>query len=358
MIDEKILALLVKSRLFNPVTSDYAIYVKVNQLEKFRFWLSSCFPYGNDPDRKHDQLSCFKYKLIDFLKHYLISWVNLIEQDSKNKAFHWIGYSALLADFFTSFDAKKYFDQVASGNKTVIIHIPPNSSQLTIRRMGDILAFNVSKLGSESTEHISGARAVKALCRAEDSSNNQGVYELVRDVQVSFQLPYEYTENGGTETDVEFTSINVMLKTTLPYVTWYFDPPTLVESYRDMGKDGVLVGEYFGLNVRARLVHNDTKGKDDITDERFSYGPRAKIWRQGNVVPLSNTKYRFLEGENLHLILTLTSSLPHSEYDQADVLLKARREQFLLANGGIILCTQLCSMMLNAYQAQSIKLGN
>jgi len=357
MIDEKLLALLVKSRLFKPA-SDYAIDVKVNQLEKFQFWLPGCFPYGNDPDRKADQISCFEDGLKNFLKRYLQSWVNLLEQDPKNKSFHWIKYSTSLADFFSSFDAKKYFDQVASGKNTVTIHVTPNSSQLLIRRMGDILAFGVSKIGSEATEHVTGVRAVEVLCRTDDPHNNQGVYELVSDIQVSFQLPQKSTENGGMEGDVDFESISCMLKTTLPYVAWDFIPSVIVESYEEMDKDGIQIGEYFGLRINARLIHDGAKGKDDITDERFSYGPRAKIWRQGNVVQLSDTKYRFLEGENLLLVLTLKSSLPCSEYDEADALLKAHREQFLIASGGIILSTQLCSMMLNAYETQSIKLGN
>lgn len=357
-MDKKLLALLEKSQLFSAPNRTSFAKASVQQVEGFDFWLPNCF-YFEKKDPKNEQVSNFEYELKKFLHRYLDAWVKLVEHDPRNP-FNWHKYSSITIDFFSNFNGADYFDLVVNGDKTVPVAVPPNNSQLLIRRMGDILAFNVS-VQSSKDDHVTGRKAIEALCRAEDCSNNHGVhgvYELVQGVKVSLPLLGERTENGGSEMKVTFKSMEASLRMFLPAVTWSFKPDKLVDSYEKIDHQGTTIGEYFGFLIFARLIHYGSKGREDVVDDEFSYSSRARIWRKGNVERINEWEYVFREGENLFLVLSLEGSLSQTIYKKIDTFLKIHREQFILANAGAIFSAGLCSMMLDAYQRGSIELGN
>jgi len=289
------------------------------------------------------------------LRKYLDAWVKHIENPPE-KPFNWHNYSSSLSKFFSSFDEKKYYKEVSKEKKEATIFVQPNNSTITIRRIGDILAFNIPT--SSGKDHASGIRAIESLCRADDPCNNQGVYELVQNIKISFLLPKKQTENGGMEREIDFSDINQLLEKTMSGVNWQIDSSAIISSYLEIDEDGTKIGDYFGLQVSGSLNHGKTEEKNDITNEGYCYKSRAKTWRKGNIEKINETRYCFAEGENLYFTLTIKSSLPYSQFEDTDISLKAHREQFILANAGAIMYTQLCSMMLDEDQKQSIKNGN
>ncbi len=355
-MDKKLLALLEKSQLFSAPNRTSFSEASVQQVEEFNFWLPNCF-YSEKKDPKDVQVLNFERELKRFFHRYLDAWVNLVESDSKNP-FKWKEYSSALVEFFLKFDGREYFDLVVGGDITVFVPITPNNSQLSIRRIGDILAFNVSRIQSPMDDHKTGRKAVEFLCRAEDRGNNHGVYELIQGVRVSLPLLGERTENGGSEKKVNFKSMETKLRRFLPAMTWNFRSSELVDSYKRIDREGMTIGEYFGLRISARLVHCEAKGKEDVVDDRFQYSSRARIWRDGNVERVNEWKYIFKEGEDIFLVLSLEGSFPQAIYKKIDTSLRIHREQFILANAGVIFSAGLCSMMLDAYQRHSIELGN
>lgn len=359
-MDEKLLALLKKSNLFKSSGEGSDVQVNVNSLKEFRFWLPNFFLFSSDLE--DDQKLLFNNRLKGFFVKFLDSWVNFVEFDPK-KPFDWPTYSTSVANFFSNFDCDKFFKQLISGKKTTEIPVPPNNSKFLFHRMGDILAFDIEYISSKEKKHVTAIKAIEALCRKNDPCNNQGIYELIHEVKVSFGLPKKPNKTGSEYREIDFSVIADMLKKSLPYIEWNFIPDKLVDSYQKVFQYSEMelvsiIGNYFGLSIHARLFHSLAETENDIMSDNFRNPSQTAIWRQGNVTKNSDTTYLFKRGSDLSLELSLRSSLPTSSFIDVDTSFLAHREQFIIANAGAIFSTVICSMILDSYQKRSITFGN
>lgn len=356
-MEPKMIDLLEKGNLFFGGGDIFRGKIEILPMEKFRFFLPNCFwTAEKDPER------CFAPQLRSFIRRYLEAWLGIVEVDPQ-KPFDWKKYNTASIDcfLFLTKNVVNFYNQVVSGEETVIVPIFANNSQLLIRRMGDILVFNVSHYSSPEKEHVTGIRAVESLCRAHDPNSNQGVYELIQSINISFLLPKECTENGGNERRIDFESVGNMLQVASPDVEWDFNPESLINAYLKMEKEGVVIGRYFNLNIRGHLLHGDSvDDRNNIKSSNYPYESDAKVWRSGNVSEISKAEYLFRVADDIRIVLSIESSLPRSVYssNSVNIELAAHREQFILATAGSIFIAQISAKLAHMNRKRSIELGN
>lgn len=355
-MDENLLALLEKSWLFSIPHPDLYAQVEINPLEGFPFWMPGHFlnPERNSFD---EQSKHFLYHLKSFLKTYLEKWTDITENDT-SRPLIWKDFCAKSVSFFEGLDGEEIFHQLSeSGKNTVVLDIHPNSSQITIRRLGDILALSAPCMKSCDKHHVSGRQAIELLLRDGRHPHDVYVFNLWRHVRVSLMLSGSRTENGNNEKDIDLEQMFEMIDKAMPYANWNVNLSALIESYKTISREWVTIGEYFNLPIKARLIHKNSRGKEDITSEEFAYSDRAQTWRIGNIHYLKESKCRFREAADLYLVLSLESSLPVSSYDKVDPDGKFHDEQRLLYNAGTIFSTSLGNMMLNESIRRDIELN-
>lgn len=350
MIDAKVLELFEKSRILQLSRGDFNTNVSVNSMYEYSFSLPSCFLKSRADRDIDEEYLYFERRIVSFINRYLQCWLEQI-QSNKDEAikWNWIEYFNVQAEYFYKFSLKEQYKNLSVRNRTIDIHVSPNQSVLRMCRFGDILVFNVTKEESSYTKHVSGTKAVLSLCRAHDPNSNQGVYELIHNIQTSFSLPKKITGNRH-DNNIDFNYIGCLLSSAAPYVDWNFIPSNIIKSYVEDIEEGIIVGKYFDLPIYAKIVHVGQNSSNPTSD---------KIWRRGNVTNVSDSIYQFKVLDNLQLTITIQSSLPYiycgGDYEGTQ---KTHREQFILLKAGTILATQLCSMIQNLCMINSIANGN
>lgn len=324
-MDEKLLALLEKSRIFSPYSHAPKAKVSIEELDEYRFFICNCF--GSDGQS-------FKMNIRELLSRYIKSWAEILDEDPK-KEFNWKEYSQNVFGFFDHFDWEAIYKTIEPGKSTFTFDIKANKSRIQIRRFGNILAFNLLKNGD--SEHKTGLNALKALCRAEDPGNNQGIYELIHRVNVSFSMPCQ--DKGSQKYLFDFDQIFEQLKVALPKAEWSLDASQLIENYLNDERGYPLeIGNLLGFKIYAALIHEE-KGPANS-----DYREGVRIWRKGNVRHVKNGKYHFEYASDVAMLLTIKSSLPDRFVTNPDLDAKFHGEQFRLAEVAAIFIAQLCSM--------------
>jgi len=316
-MEEKLLALLEKSRIFSPHSHSHKAKVSIEELDDYRFFICNCF--GGDELR-------FGFAVKELLSRYIKSWAEILDKNPKNE-FNWKEYSQNVFGFFDHFDWDAIYKTIEPGKSTFTFDIKTNKSQIQIKRFGDILAFNLLKNGDN--EHKTGFNALKALCRAENPGNNQGIYELIHKVNVSLSMPCQDT--GSNKYLFDFDQIFEQLKMALPETEWSFDANQLIENYINNECRPITVGDFLGFKIYAALVHEE-------------YRDSARIWRKGNVQHVKNSKYHFEYAADVVMLLTIKSSLPESFMINSDLDSEFHSEQFRLAEVAAIFVLRLCSI--------------
>ena len=347
-MEENLLALLEKSNLFsfnglNPFKAE----VEIRGMRDFKFFLCNCFS-----ERNLDDSSYLKGTMTVFLKHYLENWTKIMEEKPGTDLDWWKDYSKKTFGFLESFDWKDIFNRVKSGREIVDLIIKPNNSEIVIKRFGNILVFNVLNLGNKQKKHLSGLRAVKSLCRAEDASNNQGVYEIIHEIQICLSIPMKRGQQN--ECTFDFDSFFTLIEKASPWAGWNLNSKQLVDYYTRKKRGNLIVGQFFGFNVSAELIHDEKKenilenSEDEITT----------VWRRGNVGHVEKATYKFIYGKDIFLKLILGSSLPNSLFKDADEECDFHREQFKIAEVGAIFCAQLCALQLSKFREYRVSIGD
>jgi len=328
-MDEKVLALLEKSRIFSPFSRAPKARVLIEELDDYRFFICHCFGSNGDS---------FRVNIRELLSRYIGAWAKILDEDPK-KEFNWKQYSQNVFGFFDDFDWDAIYKTIESGKNTFTFDIKANKSQIQIKRFGNILAFDILKNGEN--EHRTGLNALKALCRAEDPGNNQGIYELIHKISVSISMAGQ--DSGSHKYIFDLTQVFEQLKVALSKAAWSFDEKQLIENYLNKDHDYV-VGEIFGFRIYAALIHEEKgPGNSDFTQS-------ARIWRNGNVKHIKEGEYQFEHGSDILLKLTIKSSLPDSFMDYPEPDTKFHSEQFRLAEVAAIFIVQLCAMQAMRYR--------
>lgn len=322
-MEENLLALLEKSRIFSPYRRTPRVEVTIEGLDNYRFFICNCFGHGVDG---------FISEVKTLLSRYIKSWAKILDENPK-KEFDWKEYSQNVFGFFDHFDWDAIYKAVEPGKDNFTFDIKANNSRIKIRRLGDILAFDILKNGEG--EHKTGLNALKALCRAEDPSNNQGIYELIHKVSVSISM---FSEGSGVHKYLfDFAKILEQLKIALPKADIYFNASELIENYLNDDHEYV-IGKLLGFNINTTLIHEE-KGSKNSNHPQYT-----KIWRSGNVKHIRDAKYQFENASDISLVLTMKSTLPNNFMINSNNDSKFHSEQFRLAEVAAIFIVQLCAM--------------
>jgi hypothetical protein len=334
-MDEKLVALLQKSRIFSPGgINPYEIMFIIEGMRDFEFFLPNCFDYFNEKTPKY-----LKQNLKIFLRRYLDAWVEIVRKDP-SADFSWEEHSKKVFNFFGNFSWDEIYEKVESGKEAVNLKIEANGSLMRIKRFGDILAFNILNLHNTQKEHVRGLKAVRALCRINDPNNNHGVYEIIHKVKIQLKIKTERV--GNTKEIIDFDSFFGLLKKELPWVEWNLNVVDLIDDYTQKTFKGLVVGCYHGFDIRARLIHLKM-----IDDDSSRYSDT--IWRKGNVVLDRESRFVFLDCFDLFFELSIESSFPSWAGDN-DVKTRYLDEQFKLAEVSALLISQLSAMQLEQYR--------
>lgn len=332
MLDEKFLAVLNKSGFFSTTHHNFLVptaEIRGMDMQKFNFFISirNC----------DDEIGYFVRDLKSLLASYMKSWAAIAEKSEKG--LDWKDFSSKTFDIFGSIDWQKLFDRIKAGTVTGDIDIPACNTKMRIKRFGDLLAFDVFSLKSPDKRHINGVRALEALCRKECPDNNHGIYELIKEVRIN--IPLDGESKMHKELVCDFGLLCTFLSQALSWTEWNFDISALVSAYAEEPYKPLVIGEYQGFNLSAKLVHKQAGRKD-------TQRQTTPIWRKGNVQNVKNQQYRFTEGDDLLLQITIRSSLPELT-DQTDRSFKYCAEQFRLADVVAIISVQLGALQLHKY---------
>lgn len=331
-MDEKLLALLVKSRLFSSDSHNpFSPIIKIDALRDYKFFICNCFV----EEGSEDEIPHFSRYIESLIKRYLNSWTQIAENETE-KGIDWKSYSQKVIDLFKDFDWEKIYNEIKSGKDSINLDIKANDSKIRIMRFGNILGFDI--LNKKGEKHKSGLKAIESLCRANDPSNNQGVYEIVHSARVSFSIPKE--KLSYKEYTFDFQKIFQMLNLYMENFKWNFDSDKLIDAYKKNGS--ALFGKIHGFEIMVKLIH----AKREILPERDEL-----TWRQGNIEKEAATEYKFKNGDDIHLELTIKSSLPGNlPFEKADPSFDFHTEQFKFAEVVAIFISQICAMQLDRYR--------
>jgi hypothetical protein len=340
-MEENLLALFEKSRMFSPYGHGPRAKVKIEGMKDYKFFTCNCFY-----ERSSDGLRMFKGSIKSLLRRYINVWAKILDEDPVSE-FDWKEHSKKTFSFCENFEWEKILNKIESGRKCDDLNINANGSRIRIKRFGDILAFNVLNQNNEKKEHLTGIRAIKALCRKEDSGNNQGVYEIIHKAKVQISIlgnnPY------SRKYVFDFDKTYKQLKIALPWINWNFDTFQLIDTY--LSKESLIIGQYCGLQIFAELIHEDN-------NQASSSSQKGLIWRRGNVEDVNGSVYTFANGNDIRLKLELRSSLPDTIFEDIETSAEFHSEQFIIAEAAAIFCTQLCSMQLNRYRESRASIGD
>ena len=342
-MDEKLLALLQKSRIFAPGgINPCKIRFTIEGMRDFEFFLPNCFNYCGEKTPKY-----LKQNLKIFLRRYIDAWVEIVHNDPKAD-FSWEEHSKKVFNFFGNFNWDEIYEKVESGKEAVNLKIEANGSLMRIKRFGDILAFNILNLHNTQKEHVRGLKAVRNLCRINDPNNNQEVFEIIHKVKIRLNIKTERV--GNTKEVIDFGSFFGLLKTELPWVEWDLKADDLVDDYIKKTPEGLVVGRYHDFDIWAKLVHSEPEGGDH---SRYL----DKIWREGNVSLEKKSRYVFSDLFYLFFELSIKSSFPSWAGDN-DVESCYLDEQFKLAEVSAILINRLSAMQLEQHRTIRDSMGD
>lgn len=343
-MDEKLLALLQKSRIFAPGgINPCNIRFTIEGMRDFEFFLPNCFGYGDEKSSKY-----LKSYLKNFLRRYIDAWVEIVRKDPKAD-FSWEEHSKKVFNFFGNFNWDEIYEKVESGKEVVNLKIEANGSLMRIKRFGDILAFNILNLHNAQKKHVRGLKAVRNLCRANDPNNNQGVYEIIHKVKIRLNIKTERIEN--IKEIIDFNDFFGLLKTELPWVEWDLKADDLIDNYINQTFEGLVVGRYHDFDIRAKLAHLEMESSD-----RSRY--LEKIWRKGNVVLDRDSRFVFFDFSYLFFELSIKSSLPDRFAMKNDVKSRCLDEQFKLAEVSAMLINRLSAMQLEQHRTIRDSMGD
>lgn len=339
-MDEKLLALLIKSRLFSGGSHNpFNPKIEVNGLKDYRFFTCNCF-IG---EGSGDAIPQFARYMKSLIKRYLNSWTEIAENETE-EGINWKSYSGKVLDIFSDFDWHKIYEKIKSGKDSADLDIKANNSRIKIMRFGNILGFDVCNLKGE--KHKSGLKAIESICRTNDPGNNQGIYEVIHSAQVSFSIPRE--RPTYKECTFNFQEIFKIINLYMGNFQWSFDLNGLIEAYKKNGS--VYFGKIHEFEIMARLVHIERKSlhdRDELT------------WRRGNIEKENTTKYRFKNGDDICLEFKIASSLPENlPFEKADPQFDFHTEQFKFAEVVAIFISQICAMQLNRYRKSRESVGD
>lgn len=351
-MDESMIALLEKSRMFNSFASGFFIKAEAIPLEGFSFWLPHCFDeYANIQDDVDGPLKRFRHELNSFFRKYLETWLTQNKQTKEAVAETKDLFS--VANFLGNLGQEKDFIQLKSGKDIVKIHEPISNADFRFKRVGDLLVFNVYRPGRSSDEdHSSGKKSILALCRCKDRNQNQGIYELVQRVEITLVIPEARSSEFENHKTYSLAGFGKEISQALHRISINFSPEQLIEKYQKLGGDSV-IGEWRGLQIAARLIHPEaTNKKDHIANDEFDFRDRAMSWRRGNLWRLTDSHeadFALMENCPIALMISVSGSLSQRSSYVNDCSKKYHEEQFLIANVGSMVAMSLGIMMLDRH---------
>lgn len=349
-MDDSMLALLEKSKMLNSLVHGFFAEAKVIPPEDFAFWIPNCFN-EYDRDEENGPLKRFTYELKSFFKKYLEVWI------SQNKSSEEVRVATKdlfsVASFFEGLASEECFSKLKSGRGIIKILEPISNADFRFKRMGDLLTFNIYRPErSSDEEHSTGKKAVLALCRRKDRSNNQDVYELVQRVEITLGIPeISYSESGNGKA-YSLSGFCQEIVQTLHRISIGIPLDGLISNYC-MLKGDIPIGEWRGLQIGARLIHpNATNKKEHVAHDEHDLRDRAMNWRRGNLIRIKDShEADFCLGEDLLIALriSVSGSLPQNSMYADNSSRKYLDEQFLIANVGSMVVMSLGVMMLDRH---------
>lgn len=275
---------------------------------------------------------------------YLHSWaLNTLETTEK-----WKKFSLDLCIFIKELDLEKIWDQLKNeycGHKNYEIKIDANDSVMKFNRHGELLVFDMLH-SSLNKAHKSAKKTAERLCRSPDTTNNQGVYEILHHVDIDIPLP-TIDLPKHIDVEVDFSLIYDQLRLFAGQIDWTFDTDALIERYKKVDSGYQLIGEYFGIPIYTTLLHQGRQKK--------AHKKEKLIWRNGNAKKAQTDKYRFFEASDLVLRIHLSSSLPTNSYDIIPKGPDLRKEQFKIATVAATLINQIATLRSHDYLSTRYK---
>ncbi len=239
--------------------------------------------------------------------------------------------------FSESIKIDKIFQEVVIENRMHIYKIDINKTSVYLRRFGDILAIGISTF--DDKPHKTGEKALVCMY-----SDNNSIWKLVDAVKCIVSL-------RSIDSDGLGQGMLNKLKTALPYVNWNdsLKPSSLIDAYCNSSDDGLVVGDYCGMNIYANLAHYNVKNRHNPKHPDHYNQTEKEFFKKVNVLKTGKESYQFKSSDDMVVLFTLKSSLPDWFNDEIDLDFDGSGEQFRLVQAGSVFASQLCSMVTNEY---------
>lgn len=336
---------LLEARILSNQSSNFKVGYAVELEEEYPFYISNVF-FRHDKTHEN-MLERFGSVLIWNIREYIYGWA---EYTRKKEGGIWderVFFNEAFS-FCKSIDIENIFSKIESGENPAKVKIQAAATTMQIKRFGDCLGIKITGLQKDS-DHRAGLAVAKTMIR--ERANRVSLFEFFSKIENSIHLP------GAGRTDneywiVDFAWIFEKFNKYLPDIVWDSEINSLLEKiiqgYKDIQRDGVKVGSYYGLPLYFKLSHLDAVDKKkDIGHDNYYYPTNARIWREGNVHRNSNEKnpFAFRDSQELNLVIIVNNSLPWELDPTIDISSENHDEQFKIRDVGAMIYTQLCIML-------------
>jgi len=333
-----------ESRFFSPDDSIFRVGFDIIK-EDYNFYVPRFF-LQNSRSTKEQQKCNFEYNLNSLILDYAIELFYQIKKEGKviddERSFlHKLGRNPLRN--LDRISAKVIFE-----NKEAEIEIEFVKTVFKVKRFGDCLGIKI--VG----KHDRGIAAIEAIERfwLKDGSPSCPL-SFVKSVASWFFIP---TVDEGNGEIIDFLWAFDKLRTYFPAISWNDNPAeSIIGAYKINHPIGVLVGNYYGISIFAKLVHTEVSNVEDPRHSECSDFANVKKWRRGNVYVLSDSKYRLDDCDGLALALTVKNSLPGGS-DLIAVDFDNYQDQLDVKNAAAMIQMQLLCMMNSLQEEFNFKL--
>lgn len=246
--------------------------------------------------------------------------------------------------FKEQFDAKKVYDRIVSGDDNPArIFLPVSNAVLEVRRFGDCLGMKI-KSNNSGQVHVNGTKLLEEMCQEE----GHYIEEFLHSIECIIPLTRKQAKLNSIKIDLSETCRclprdcsefqwndveNFSKKLTDAYVAEN-------ESEIPLVKIGKYQTKKIELNIFAKLFHFNF-------DQNGKQIPHPVQWRDGNMKNTTVTnEFRFLDGGDLCLSVSLTNGLKPFSFETVDPELYVSYQQSILHMAGSALYLQLCAQQL------------
>ncbi|KKP78712.1 MAG: hypothetical protein A2271_01755 [Candidatus Moranbacteria bacterium RIFOXYA12_FULL_35_19] len=246
--------------------------------------------------------------------------------------------------FKEQFDAKKVYDQIVSGtDNSAKIFLPVSNAVLEVRRFGDCFGMKI-KSNNSGQAHVNGTKLLEEMCQDE----GHYIIEFLHSIECIIPLPKKQAELNSKK--INFLEVYQNLPRDCPEFQWdniKDFSKRLTDSYVAENESEILpvkIGKYktkkTELSIIAKLIHFNC----DQQGKFVKYPPQ---WRNGNMKNTAVTnEFRFLDGGDLCLSMSLTNDLKPFSFETVDPELYVSYQQSILHMAGSALYLQLCAQQL------------